>query len=275
MAEEENFTFSYNITSLTSAMNKALNRERTNVGRTAYADRVKAMLLACNSSAVAGALADDLMGLEKGTSHDEVNWIDVAVHACQILSASKKVVFVSATQRTMFPDTIGHAIADGYNVVTVPENIRERLPDTKDIQGKPVRDLQVYQREWADSFEFKFVRKRDLSSAERAVFDRCEEIASLAGGLPPAVREIKVSETMRPDLTTSHDPVGLWEAEKKRIIIKRCQLRSLQSFAGTLLHEMTHARTGHNDVTREFEEGLTETLGKISASALKRARPGS
>ena len=147
VAEEENFTFSYNITSLTSAMNKALNRERTNVGRTAYADRVKAMLLACNSSAVAGALADDLMGLEKGTSHDEVNWIDVAVHACQILSASKKVVFVSATQRTMFPDTIGHAIADGYNVVTVPENIRERLPDTKDIQGKPVRDLQVYQRE--------------------------------------------------------------------------------------------------------------------------------
>lgn len=45
VAEEENFAFSYNITSLTAAMRKALNRERTNVGRTAYSERVKQMLL--------------------------------------------------------------------------------------------------------------------------------------------------------------------------------------------------------------------------------------
>ncbi len=41
VAEEDNFIFSYNITSLTAAIKKALNRERTNVGRTAYSDRVK------------------------------------------------------------------------------------------------------------------------------------------------------------------------------------------------------------------------------------------
>src|SRR5262249_18764359 len=38
VAEEEAFAFSYNITSLTTAMNRALNRERTNVGRTAYTE---------------------------------------------------------------------------------------------------------------------------------------------------------------------------------------------------------------------------------------------
>lgn len=272
VAEEEKFAFSYNITSLTSAMNKALNRERTNVGRTAYADRVKSMLLASDSSVVAEMLADDLMRIEQGTSHDEVNWIDVAVHACQILNTSRKVVFVSAAQRTMMPDAIDHAIADGNKVVTVPENIRERLRGIKDTLGKPVRDLEVYQKEWADSFEFKFVSNNELSPAERAVFDSFQEIANLAGGLPPVVREIKISETMRPDFTASHDPVGLWEADKQRIIIKRSQLRSLESFAGTLLHEMTHARTGYDDVTREFEEGLTEVLGKISAGALKRSK---
>ena len=31
VAEEQNFAFSYNITSLTAAMNRALNRERTNI----------------------------------------------------------------------------------------------------------------------------------------------------------------------------------------------------------------------------------------------------
>lgn len=35
VAEEDNFLFSYNITSLTGAMRKALNRERTHVGRSA------------------------------------------------------------------------------------------------------------------------------------------------------------------------------------------------------------------------------------------------
>lgn len=53
VAEEPNFGFSYNITSLTQAMRRALNRERTNVGRTAYSDRVKAMLLVAESEAVA------------------------------------------------------------------------------------------------------------------------------------------------------------------------------------------------------------------------------
>ncbi len=43
-SEEPNFLFSYNISSLTDPMKKRLNRERLNVGRTTYADRVKAIL---------------------------------------------------------------------------------------------------------------------------------------------------------------------------------------------------------------------------------------
>jgi len=270
VAQEEKFAFSYNITSLTAAMSKALNRERTNVGRTAYADRVKAMLLASNSTVVAESLAEDLVGMEQGKNHEEVNWLDVAVHACQILNASRKVVFVTASQRTTLPDAIDHAVADGHKVITLPENIKERLHGIKDIKGNPVRDLEVYQREWAESFEFKFLGRSDLSAAERAIYDRHKEIASLIGGLPAGVNEVKVSETMRPDSTGMQDPVGLWESEKRRIIIKRSQLRSLEAFAGTLLHEITHARTGYDDVTREFEEGLTDALGKVSARVLKR-----
>ena len=44
VAEEPNFLFSYNITSLNKQLKKALNRERTNVGRTAYTERVKSIL---------------------------------------------------------------------------------------------------------------------------------------------------------------------------------------------------------------------------------------
>ena len=269
VAEEENFAFSYNITSLTAAMNKALNRERTNVGRTAYADRVKAMLLASNSPAVAETLAEDLISIEQGKNHEEVDWVDVAVHACQILNATSKVVFVTALQRTTLPDAVDHAIADGLKVVTLPENIKERLRGIKDIKGNLVRDLEVYQREWAESFEFEFVERGGLSTKERAIFDRYKEIATLIGGFPGVVKEVRISETMRPDFTGVRDAVGLWESDKQRIIIKRSQLRSLETFGGTLLHELTHARTGYDDVTREFEEELTVALGKLSTHALK------
>lgn len=41
VAEEENFLFSYNITKLNAPIKKALNRERSNVGRSAYSESVK------------------------------------------------------------------------------------------------------------------------------------------------------------------------------------------------------------------------------------------
>jgi hypothetical protein len=61
---------SHNITSLTTAMRRALNRERTNVGRTAYTDRVKRMLLSSQSEKVAQVLATDLSNIERSTQHD-------------------------------------------------------------------------------------------------------------------------------------------------------------------------------------------------------------
>jgi hypothetical protein len=269
VAEEEGFAFSYYITSLTAAMRKALNRERTNVGRAAYSERVKAMLLASTSDAVAATLADNLTQIEQGTNCDEVNWTDVALHACRVLNAAKKAVFVTASERTAAPDSIDHAIADGHQVVTVPQTIRDRLRDLKDLEGKPVRDLEVYREEWARSFKFKFIPRKELTAAERLVFDFWPKIVGLAGGLRRVVKEIKISEIMRPDLRSTLEPDGLWEPGHKRIIIKRSQLRSINAFAGTLLHELVHAQTGSEDVTREFEQALTALLGKVSTRAIE------
>ena len=268
VAEEPNFTFSYNITSLTAAMRKALNRERTNVGRTAYSDRVKQMLLASNSSAVAKNLEDDLERIQTGTNRDEVKWTDVAVHAAQILSGSQNVVFVSSSDLLSHRDAIDHAQADGLKVVTLPDNIKDSLQGVPDIKGNPVRDLAVYQDEWAQSFELKFIAPNLLSSSERRVFDHWKAIAKLVGGLPAKVRGVKISETMRPDFSNSGGVLGLWDEGTASIVIKRTQLASLAAFAGTLLHEITHARSGFDDVTREFEIELTEMLGVLAASQL-------
>jgi len=269
VAEEENFAFSYNITSLTAVMRKALNRERTNVGRTAYSDRVKQMLLASKAEAVAEILAEDLQKLEQGTNRDEVKWMDVAVHACQILNVSKKVVFVAANDLTVFRDAVDHAREDGLKIVTIPENIKSSLRGVIDLSGNPVRDLSVFQAEWSQSFEFKFVSLERLTQPERKIFDQRGRIAALVGGIPKKVKYIKISETMRPDFLTGNTTQGLWDEGSESVIILREQLRSLAAFAGTLLHEIAHAKTGYDDVSREFESALTEMLGEVAASGFR------
>ncbi len=77
VAEEENFLFSYNITSVTRLMRKALNRERTNVGRTAYTQRVKDVLLQCKSEKIAELLTANLANYATGQCYDELIWIDI------------------------------------------------------------------------------------------------------------------------------------------------------------------------------------------------------
>ena len=59
--------------------------------------------------------------------------------------------------------------------------------------------------------------------------------------------------------------VGLWISEKNEIMIKRSQLQSISQYAGTLLHECAHAISGADDVSRDFEQKLTEIIGIISS----------
>jgi hypothetical protein len=268
VAEEENFAFSYDITSLTEPMRKALNRERTNVGRTAYAERVKAMLLQSQSQEVAAVLADQLVRVSEGSGADEIAWKDVAVHACRILNASSQVLFVSASQMLGNASAIDHAQQDGLRIVTIPDAIQAEIVGSTDIGGAPIRDLMVYQQEWNDSFAFSWVSPDQMTQVEQAVFARAADLATLVGGLPAHVAGVRVSTTMRRDFVTGFDALGLWDPATRSIVIRRDQLGSLNSFAGVYLHEIAHARSGYSDVTRDFECELTNMLGQAAAAAL-------
>lgn len=147
VAEEPNFLFSYNITNLSAAIKKALNRERTNVGRTAYSDRIKSILLSCNLWEVASALIEDLESYSYGRKHDELNWIDVQEHATKIYSKVEKVVFVTSNDIERSADIIEEAKETGHKLVVIPENLRIKvqgastekttLLSIKEIQEKP------------------------------------------------------------------------------------------------------------------------------------------
>ena len=198
VAEEPNFLFSYNITKLSAALRRALNRERSNVGRTAYSDRVKAILTASRSSAVATPLAEDLNAYSRGQLHDELGWRDVALHACRVLQTNEKVVFVTAWQLAEDTAQIRYAKADGYRIVVVPGDIARSLGTLTDLDGQPIVDLNRYRAEWNDSFSFTFVEPKEMTASEQAVFAWTGEIAALAHvDLNRRNVAVLVSETIR------------------------------------------------------------------------------
>ena len=264
VAEEPNFLFSYNITSMTGSMRKALNRERTHVGRTAYADRVKSILLASRSREVAGLLARDLGRYQAGTQHDETKYVEVSAHASRILNAHSSTVFVTPEQLEANVNAIDHAKRDGYSVTVVPESVSYKIRGLRDIVGEVIRDLPQYAREFEESFEFEFVSPEDLTAAERRIYDKTERVFDLIGGRPREIRTVRISETMRPD-SLGADAHGVWDPGESLVVIKRSQLSDLESYAGTLLHEAAHALSGAGDVSRDFESSLTRIIGKICA----------
>ncbi|KMY43391.1 D-tyrosyl-tRNA deacylase [Bacillus sp. FJAT-27916] len=272
VAEEENLLFSYNITSTTKKLRQSLNRERSNVGRSAYTDRVKSILLDCKGAEFAEKLVNDLQKIQAGNSHDELDWIDVQVHACKILSSQEKVMFLTANSLMDGGKYLSYAKDEGIRIITVPDSLAFKLGKSTDLNGNQFRNLESYAIEWNEQFEFDIIKVHQLTNKEREVFNHRDIILSWFPKKGKVVKDILISTTMRPDSLIGSDALGIWESSTRQIIIKRSQLKSLQSFAGTLVHELVHAHTGTDDNTIEFEIELTEMLGKLSALILETPR---
>jgi hypothetical protein len=266
VATEENFLFSYNITKTTKQVRDALNRERSNVGRTAYSSRVKDILRECETTEVAQRLVDDFENFTNGTTHDEVNWKPIRLHAVKLLNERDDVVFATVDERHSNADLLNHARADGYRVVTVPENIRNEIQDERDSEGNRLRDVGTYLEEYNESFEYDWVPEDEMTEDEREVWNHRDEILDLLND--PPVEEIRVSETIR--MTDRGEMAnGVWDGNEQRIVIRRQQLNSVRDFASTLLHEVAHPRSGGApDLSKPFEDALTGLLGEVAESAI-------
>jgi hypothetical protein len=267
VAEEEDFLFSYNITDLTKTMYKSLNRERSNVGRSAYSPRVKNILLSSEKVEIAQKLVDDLKEYTTGLMHDELKWIDIQIHAVKTLNSQEKIVFLTSLELMAYGHVLDHIEDMGYKVIIIPENLRKKIRGLKDNAGNILRDLDQFQIEYIESFEFKFVDVDELESDEKRIFDLQKIIFKIIGGRPNKIKDVLISETMKKDFLYSIDVNGIWDGEN--IIIKRDQLKDIESFSGTLLHEVVHAKSGAQDSTRAFELALTSLIGQITTILLK------
>ncbi len=274
VAIEENFLFSYNITLLNASIKKAINRERTNVGRTAYANTVKLILLECQSEEIGIELSEDLSQYSYGNSHDELKWLDVQEHTAKILNKYRRVVFVTAQEIERGTDLVNEARQGGAEIIVIPTNLRDKiaLQNEKEEDVNKVRIFTEFVQERSENFKFKIVNEIDLKESEKRVFSKKDKIFQLIGGKPNNIKSVVVSDTMQKDNMTFSQAAAVWESSTQRIIIWRPVLRNEQEYLGILLHEISHATSGAPDATRAFESELTRLLGIVSMRAISEGK---
>lgn len=265
VAEEENFLFSYNITSPNATLKKAINRERVNVGRGAYSDRVKDILLKCTSGAVVNEFVQNLDMLSGGEQSDELRWKDVQVHFLQLLSKMDDVVFVTAEQvEEMSGRTREIVDESGKRKVQISDAVLETLKRKTYIEDDfEFNTIASVVREYNESFQYELVDVSELSEVERENFGLVQKVIDkIFPKYSPT--KIFISETMRPD-DSLDETLGICENNGERVIILRKVLKNKDEFLGTLAHELVHAKTGCADCSRDFETALTNELGKLLA----------
>lgn len=244
VAEEENFLFSYNITNINTVLKRALNRERSNVGRVAYSDSVKLILLNSKSQNVLDRLVKDLMNFTSGSQKDESGWLDVAIYAAKTLDKTNKYMFVSAYEPL---DTNQREIAktSGREIVLIPDNIYQKLESHIYTFNNAVD-------EYNDSFEFEPIDLDKLTNIEKKHYQYIDMIRKFyrdntdLRSLPNVTIVKKLSLTI--------NAKGLWDGEQ--IWIERSALKDLREFIECVIHEYAHSINDNYDNTREFESDL-------------------
>ena len=267
VAEEPNFLFSYNITSLTAQLKKALNRERTNVGRSAYTGRIKDILKACSSEKVINTLVNDLQQYKTDNMHDELSWNEISMHASIKMSQLyKNTTFVTISDLQYTPSLIDQMQKEGCNPIVVPDNIISKMNDYN--AGETNRDKLLTTKQYFKEKQEKFkpipIDINTLTIQERNIYNKTDAILNLIGGIPDNVKEIIIVEKIY-ESEFSYETLGLWIPMENKILIRRDQLRSTMQYSGVLLHECAHAISGEADVNRNFELELTKIIGTISS----------
>ena len=172
--------------------------------------------------------------------------------------AAARILFLTTGPDTTWP-------VRPFQILTLPENLATKIDGITDLAGEPVTAVNEFIRQHDASFEFKWVAASELLPSEAAVWLRTGDILGFIGGRPTCVKDFRISETMSSGGFSTRQTVGLWDAKNGWIVIQRSQLRSLELYAGTLLHEALHANYGLEDVSRDFEHYLTVLCGQLAA----------
>jgi len=258
VADEDNFNFSYNITSITGTMRKALNRERNNVGRTVYGDRISKILCQIDKNKM-NIAKEIFMHFAKNSKPDDINYKDVQVHIIKLCN-SNNVIFVTQKELVSNKHDVDLAIKEGAKEIVVSDEILKVIQQIKDNNGKEIQTIQTFTKS-KNNIEYTEIPYSSLSESEKGIYDTHSIVKNLV--YPKNDNNYKL--IISSDMFVKSNYNGLCVNNKRIIYIDRSQLQSVEKFTGVLIHELTHFYTGYLDVDRNFESVLTDKLGVLTS----------
>lgn len=116
--------------------------------------------------------------------------------------------------------------------------------------------------------EYSIVDVNNLTEHESNVWRMKNIILKCIGGLPDNVRQIYLAEMIELEQVDTCI-YGVFRPKHNDIVISRHLLTRPEAFLATLCHELAHAKSEADDVTKEFEDELSNMLGYISYALVK------
>lgn len=246
--------FSYNIKKQSA---QALNRERKNVGRTAYADDIKKILKSCSTENVLIPFIKDLLESSENWKDEISVWSDVAQYIIKMaykFDQLKDIVFIPKSKQITNQER--DEIIGNKKIVYIPDKLYEKIKKTKEIPT-----IEKLYDEYKKSFIYKYIDVNNLTQSERSVFDLKEKIFDFLKSKNFKIcKNIKISENICID-KHGQKTYGLCKYEDNVIIIKREVLADPVKFCEVITHELAHYQHGYSDSSRDFENDLSEILG--------------
>ncbi len=192
-----------------------------------------------------------------GSNKDETSWVDVATYATKELNKKGDFVFMTPMKRAELSNNEVEILEQsGKRLIMITENVFNKVENA-------VTTYVVVYKEYNDSYEYSFVEYNELSNKEKEVYEMKNKIISfLKSNNYKCNANIKISSSIQVN-QFGYETQGLCDRAQNINIIKRSVLQNEQDFYGVLIHEFAHFHSGFDDNTREFENVLTEILGKL------------
>lgn len=287
VSQESDYNYSYNITKLNTEIRRRLNRDRNNLGRSAFSAQIANIVRHCTDPSL---LNEMQQAFQK--RHEEDLGADLRLNeARKFLAALPEPEghpHPHGEQKAQIPEQKDHSILGEHagpemdksgddeepHANANPENQDEdgdiKIDQTPIVSLKDPPKKQRPKPPVCTDEETRMgeeVPVSQLTSAEREVYKQTEPLLRLLPGIFGHKRfPIKVVQSIT---IRGRRCLGGWLPAKQTVAVAREQLRSKADFFATVLHEMLHGVSHHADGTVEFETALTEIMGVLASLAVK------
>lgn len=263
VAEEPEFLFSYNITSLTKTLKKSLNRERSNVGRLAYSDRVKGILKECKSIEVIRVLSDALKSMKNHSKNSELSWTDIILFASVQLSKScEDVLFLSSDDLKTDKDFMSK-MRSGITTVVIPSNLLSKIEDLG------LLTKNVYMSQAKNNLDVIFTDKNELEDKEKEVYRKTKRILSLVGGALENVKGVRIVEQIYNKGWRQGRNITYYVSAQEELFILRSELESIQKYSIALVSAYVKCIGDLDESSPEFTMNLQAMLGLAISKVIR------